>query len=189
MSGESAAFYDQMATIREPYWRLADAIWTACDMTTIDTVLDIGCGLGAVIERLFARGATVIGWDSPEAEKRAHCPRVVGMDLTKVEGSPLQFDVVICTETAEHLAPEFADRLVQLCVSAKPRLIVWSAAEPGDEWEGHVNLQRSSYWLDKLSRTGYASCHTRTERLRIEMILRHAQHEYGVHKFFVLEPR
>lgn len=186
MSEESIAFFEQMATIREPYHRLADAIIATC--APFDSVLDIGCGLGAVLERIIERGCTkAVGWDAPGALPLAHGPWVFAKDLLSRRLVAADHDLVICTETAEHLEPQHGPNLVGIVTSANPRLIVWSAAEPGDEWEGHVNLRPKEYWLKLFSQRRYKVNDEKTCHLRSEMIQRKAQHDGGANKFFVLE--
>lgn len=194
MSHESVAFYEQMKTIRGPYHRLADAIAATLGPPGPGnmTVLDIGCGLGAVIERLDELGYAVDGWDHESA--MVHIPEdvrkdlnITSCDLTEKGSVLFDVDAVICTETAEHIPQEYARNVVRIVTSASPQKIIWSAAEPGDEWEGHVNLQPSKYWLILLAQAGYVPNAVATEKLREEMAARNAQHVGGRNKFFVLE--
>lgn len=66
---------------------------------------------------------------------------------------PTRDGLVICTEVAEHLAPEHADHLVKLLCSAMCP-IVFTAAPPGQGGHHHVNCQESGYWVDKFNNHG-----------------------------------
>jgi SAM-dependent methyltransferase len=187
VSGETPEFFTQMQGCRAAYRRLADCIRE--HMRPGDSVLDIGCGVGHVIERLAEGGHFVTGWDGLLAREAAGDgirKRIRVVDLA-VPPYPPPANVVICTETGEHLPDAAADGLVEACVSANPRTIVWSAAPPGQEWEGHINLQPAEYWLAKFGRLRYAPNMAATGALRARMLETEAQHVHCRANFSVLE--
>lgn len=65
-----------------------------------------------------------------------------------------QFDLAICLETAEHVAPDTAEYLVDFIVAAAP-IVLWSAAIPGQGGHGHVNEQWPEYWASLFRDRGY----------------------------------
>lgn len=182
-------FFEHMATCRGAYRRLADAIHVVLGF---HRVLDIGAGLGFVAGRLAE-----LGWDAtacdpyaPEGLKDCACKwRCWKSHLDERWLPGPTYDVVICTETAEHIDASAGDTIVANVAGTARTHIVWSAAQPGQEWPGHVNLQPPSYWLERFARLGWSDWSTATKKLRSEMLERHAQHEYAADNFFVLEKR
>jgi hypothetical protein len=139
-----------------------------------------------MIERWQERGWYVSGADaSPVALEM--CPGAASVILWDFRTSFVngaRYDCVICTETAEHIEAEFADRIVDSIVTMARNIIVWSAAQPGQEWEGHVNLQPSAYWMDKFAAHGWVPI-ADTYKLRDLMKSTHAQHEHCAENFYV----
>jgi hypothetical protein len=172
-------FFEQMATCRDAYRRLADAIHATLEPCS---AIDFGAGLGFVGARLGELGWATASYDP-------FSPRALRDLGTAWMEPPLQrkFSVVICTETAEHIAETHAEQLVSDVTWLARTILVWSAAAPGQEWPGHVNLQPPEYWLGKLSRAGFVPRTDLTAHLRAEMRQRHAQHEYAADNFYVLE--
>jgi hypothetical protein len=130
-----------------------------------ESVIDFGCGDGAMLVWWHAMGATsLVGVD-------AHGPpnwstRVPGLhvaqDLAKPIDLGIMADLVVCLEVAEHLPWSAADTLVDtLCRHGKR--IMFSAAPPGQGGTGHLNEQPFAYWAEKFARHGY----------RAQDILRH----------------
>ena len=121
------------------------------------TVLDIGCGIGAYLEIFRRMGASrVLGVDGVtreavvlgEGEYRVH-------DLAAplvVDGI---FDLVICTEVAEHLDNRYAATVLDSVARHAGRTIVFSAAEPGQPGNGHINCQPISFWLAQWAVRGW----------------------------------
>lgn len=195
------AFFEEMRGQREPYRRLADAIHAALEGPHY--AIDLGCGVGCVTARLAELDWKITGVDGAiEAYvQRDGDFRFIVADLTdlSVETSPaprplplaaFDFleprDVVICTETAEHLPESAADVLVHHCIRLARAAIVWSAAPPGAQWAGHVNCQPADYWLTRFATHGWKPQPHTTSRLRDEMIARAAQHSGGASNFYVL---
>jgi SAM-dependent methyltransferase len=69
----------------------------------VRTVLDVGCGDGALTNPLAERGLTVAGMDvSTVALDHVRAPSVVG-DVARMPFADDAFDLVLCTEVLEHL--------------------------------------------------------------------------------------
>jgi len=182
------AFFDFMRTCRDPYRRLADCMHEVVGVQA--TAVDIGCGIGLQTKRLQELGWGITGLDDAPAalEMRESSITVDAYDLTKLTVGAKR-DTVICTETAEHIPAEHADTIVANVAGLARNFIVWSAAAPGQEWEGHVNLQPPAYWLEKFAAHGWVPAQTKTMKLRNRMLETNAQHVLGRQNFFVLVPK
>ena len=183
------AFFEFMRTCRDPYRRLADCIHEVVGVQ--GSAADIGCGIGLQTKRLMELGWGIAGFDPAPAaiELRESGVDIEAFDLTRSAFGYAQRDTVICTETAEHIPQEHADTIVDNVVGLARNFIVWSAAAPGQEWEGHVNLQPPAYWLEKFAAHGWVPAQTKTTKLRDRMLETNAQHVLGRQNFFVLVPK
>ena len=125
------------------------------------SAVDLGCGTGALLMALQARGVRVFGLDYSRAAIEICRQRGLEVREYDIEADVGlaglgRFDVAICTEVAEHVKPQFADRLVrQLTVLSDH--IIFTAAVPGQGGGvDHVNEQPNSYWIGKFGMHGYA---------------------------------
>jgi hypothetical protein len=177
----SAAFFEQMATCEKPYRRLGASISRVLDKG--DTVWDFGAAAGYVGDQLRE-----LGWDVVDVDRWA--PRALHEDLGQFFWIG-QRDVVICTETAEHLPAEAADSVVDnVCRHAK-QLIIWSAAPPGQAGQdpsavGHINEQPPEYWLMRFAVRGWLPDEAATKALREDMWATSAQHMHCKDSFYVM---
>ncbi len=178
-------FFDQMRECRAAYERLGDAF--ARLLVPGWRVLDLGCGVGMQTARLQTRGYLVLGVDPCCTTPEPGLPFVNMDPLTLgAEWVLPPSDAVICTETAEHVYPERASRLVEVVTNCAGSRVIWSAARPGNEWPGHVNLQEPAYWLEKFMAHGFAEDVVLTRVLREAMLTTRAQHCGAVENFCVL---
>lgn len=113
------------------------------------TVVDVGCGEGWWCREFEAAGVTAVGMDGPWVADCVH----VDFDRPP-PASPVVFDLAVCLEVAEHVAPAAAEAFVAWLVSLAP-VVVFSAAVPGQGGEGHVNEQPPGYWCDLFADLGY----------------------------------
>lgn len=182
------AFFEQMRGCRDNYRKLADAIHAV--VGTQESCLDIGCGIGLQTARLKELGwqQTIGAEFSPFAiEMIEPGVTVVPFDLTltnHVLGEPVA--CVICTETAEHIPEQYSLAIVDNVARQARDVIVWSAAAPGQEWEGHINLQYPDYWLTRFRAHGWVLDEWKTAQLRGFMEMKQAQHWMGRQNFCVL---
>lgn len=139
-------------------WRgpiVADAIEALFDFKLL---IDVGCGIGEVVEELRSRGRMAIGLEGPSTALDYLLPGPEAMifwDLRK----PLPFvrhgyDLAVCFEVAEHIEEEFATVFVENLTKLAPRILV-SAAPPGQEGHHHFNCQLPEYWEGLFSPAGY----------------------------------
>jgi SAM-dependent methyltransferase len=191
----SPEFFEQMRSCRNAYRRLADCIDAAlASLPSVVaprggepvTLLDIGCGTGAQTARLAELGWTAVGVDVFDVHPEPGFA-FRNVDLLEV-GAKLVYDVVLCTETAEHIEESRADKLVDAVARRARSAIVWSAAVPGQEWEGHVNLKPREWWLNIFKAYGWIPNMTVTNELRRSIVETGAQQymEPGVSNFFIL---
>ncbi len=121
------------------------------------SVLDIGCGVGAYLTLFKRLGAEVIfGVDEipanvPLLEEGEYAVHDLGRPL-KLDRD---FDCVICVEVAGRLEERSAELLLDAIAGHANQTIVFSAAEPGQPGDGHINCRPMSYWLAQWARRGW----------------------------------
>ena len=116
------------------------------------TVVDVGCGTGALLHALQERGCRALGLEYSESALK-YCRRrglaVLKFDLERDNLKDTRtFDVAISMEVAEHLPEKIADRYVDL-LTGLSNIIVFTAAHPGQGGDDHVNEQPAVYWISK----------------------------------------
>lgn len=125
------------------------------------TAIDVGCGPGMLVRSLIARGVHAIGFDGSEnaieyaRERWGHEGPLWCEDLRTMDRLELAYDLVICTEVAEHVEAEHAPHLVNLLTGSGSRRIVLTAAPPGQDGHHHVNCQPAGYWVGLFEAYGY----------------------------------
>jgi SAM-dependent methyltransferase len=120
------------------------------------SVLDVGCGTGALLAKLHELGVDGQGLEySAAALERCRERRldVKRFDLEHDSGFETNVDVAISTEVAEHLPAEIADRFVDLLCGSAP-IVIMTAATPGQGGTDHVNEQPHEYWIEKFVTRG-----------------------------------
>jgi SAM-dependent methyltransferase len=158
------------AEIREGAQRSAGVIvpWLL-EFVPSKTVIDVGCGEGWFAREFASHGCAVWAIDETVTDigyagtalnfervdlltcdtlRRAYRPTDDGYQ-------PITFDLAVCLEVAEHLPEDRAEWLIdQLC--SVSRVVVFSAAVPGQGGHGHLNEQWPSYWLPHFEGYGFA---------------------------------
>ncbi len=132
---------------------LATAIVTSINP---QTVLDVGCASGMLVEALRdrnvdARGIDISSWaidQVPEA-LRQYCSR--GSITDELEGN---YDLITCSEVLEHLPASFAaDAVANLCRHSSA--ILFSSTPSHFDEPTHLNVEPGSYWAQLFLRQGF----------------------------------
>lgn len=118
----------------------------------VKTMLDVGCGLGGMIDAAAARGIDAIGIDGdPQIER----PDVITHDYA-TDGPlamPANFDLIWCVEFVEHVRACHVDNF--LTTFDAGRVIFLTHALPGQRGHHHVNERFDCYWIDMLAERGW----------------------------------
>jgi len=132
-------------------------------------VVDVGCGTGALLAALQARGCSVLGLEYADAALQLCRNRGLPVQKFDLERDDLEgqekFDAAISMEVAEHLPKRVADRYVSLLTRLSDT-VVFTAAHRGQGGTDHVNEQPPSYWLEKYLQHGFARDDVLSERWR-----------------------
>jgi GT2 family glycosyltransferase len=142
----------------EPHWTrffgdVADSVVADFAPTT---VLDVGCGIGFLVEALRqrgvdARGIDISAWaiDQVPDDLRPYC--TMGSITEELEG---HHDLITCVEVLEHLPPFLADDAVANLCRHADRVLFSSAPDDFAETT-HLNVQEAAYWVERFARHGF----------------------------------
>ena len=175
---------------RNDHWlsffgRIADGIVRDLRPTS---VLDAGCAMGFLVEALSARGVDAHGIDVSEHAiskvDESVRDRCAVANLTEPQSR--RYDLIICIETLEHVAPGETDQAISNLCAATDRLLI--ASTPSDFGEPtHVNVRPPEAWSAALAAEGFlrdldrdfsyitpwAALYTRTEEPLAETVRRY----------------
>jgi len=122
------------------------------------SVLDVGCARGVWLSHWQRHGAAeILGLDGDYVDCRQlkiATSEFRAYDLSKPFSLSRQFDLVQSLEVAEHV-PESSAEIFVDNLTNHGRIILFSAALPGQGGEHHVNEQPWEYWRRKFAARGY----------------------------------
>ncbi len=122
-----------------------------------DSVFDVGCANGFLLESFVAAGKRIGGIElSPAAVAvlpPAVRPAVAIGDFSEMTG---RWDLVCCVEVAEHIVPARSAELVTAVAGAADRWVYFTAAPPGQSGRGHINCRPLEEWLEMFAGFGWA---------------------------------
>jgi SAM-dependent methyltransferase len=153
-----ARFYDWVnMTARRSARIVLPLVQEACAPSS---VADVGCGEGAWLAVWGELGVKdVLGMDGDYvAAERLSIPRerFAPTDLARPFSAPRRFDLAQSLEVGEHLPPASTETFVAgLCRLSD--VVLFSAAQPGQGGEMHVNERRPSFWAAHFAGHGYAA--------------------------------
>jgi SAM-dependent methyltransferase len=105
-----------------------------------------------MLDEIKKRGVDVFGLEYSTAALRRCRERglkVEKFDIENYRSIPdIKYDIALSLEVAEHLPENVADRYVRLLCRVG-RIVICSAAQPGQGGVDHVNLKMRSYWVSK----------------------------------------
>ncbi|WP_462325250.1 methyltransferase domain-containing protein [Desulfoplanes sp.] len=121
------------------------------------SIVDVGCGYGyflSVAKKIW-NTQKILGIDGPWIKKehlQISNDEFIEANLEKdIAAKKLQsyqkFDLAVSLEVGEHLEQKQAHNFIKLLTSLSD-LVIFSAAIPGQEGQGHVNEKWPSYWAE-----------------------------------------
>jgi 2-polyprenyl-3-methyl-5-hydroxy-6-metoxy-1,4-benzoquinol methylase len=133
------------------------------------SVLDIGCGVGgyvALCARLGVRDLLGVDGFEPSRDLLCTADQYRQHDLRQRLDLSRRFDLVVSAEVAEHLEEQHEETFLQNVTRHARRLILFSAARPGQRGHGHVNLKPAEHWLEIFRSQGWVPHHYDTCAVR-----------------------
>jgi 2-polyprenyl-3-methyl-5-hydroxy-6-metoxy-1,4-benzoquinol methylase len=115
------------------------------DMGSGLTVLDVGCGDGAMGEYVAGMGNHVVSIDLPEIIALSRGNRVLSLtsgDAEPLAFAPESFDAVIALDVLDHLwkPPSFLEEAYRVLKPKKPLIISAPEGERGMDYDAHKNF-------------------------------------------------
>jgi hypothetical protein len=124
------------------------------------SVVDVGCGRGTWLAEWVRLGITDIkGLDGDYVDRSrlaiaANCFEAT--DLRSPRAIGRRFDLAQSLEVAEHLPPGAGPAFVGMLCDLSD-IVMFSAAQPGQGGEDHINERLPSYWAGLFAARGYAA--------------------------------
>jgi SAM-dependent methyltransferase len=118
---------------------------------SVQTMLDVGCGPGGMLDAAKERGIEAYGVDGDPHMARWN---VQIHDYTLGPLPSDGWDLVWSVEFVEHVEAKYQDNY--LATFDGGRVLFLTAAPPGFPGHHHVNCQPPQYWIDVLSTRGWA---------------------------------
>ena len=147
----------------DPY-TFCPRVWSyVIERFCINSVLDLGSGIGNAAEFFFRKGIWTVAVEGLIDNVNSSFYPAVCHDLTK---SPVvtRVDLVHCQEVVEHIEEKYVENLVSSLACG--RVILMTHALPGQTGFHHVNVQPMEYWVKLISARGYNLMIEDTNRIR-----------------------
>jgi hypothetical protein len=124
----------------------------------VRSVVDLGGGTGAWCRAFKTKGVErVLCLDHPDARSAGLLideREFRGLDLAKESPNPIPADLAISVEFAEHVSAARVEWVVNF-LTQSARVILFSAAVPGQGGIAHVNEQWPSFWAQQFGHRGF----------------------------------
>jgi SAM-dependent methyltransferase len=135
----------------------------------IESVADIGCGLGFSTKYFSQKGLYAVGVEGGlnAINNNVHEGNLLQNDYTTssvFDAENDNHDLIWCCEFVEHVEEKFMNFFLNDFKTGK--YIAMTFAEPGQPGYHHVNCQHQEYWIEKIEALGYKFNKEYTETLR-----------------------
>lgn len=125
-----------------------------------NTVLDVGCAMGYLVEALRDRGVQAYGIDVSDyavsrvrGDIKPYCKVCSAADGLP-DGFPDQFDLIVSIEVFEHLYEEEAVKAIRM-ICDHTEQVIFSSTPDDTRDTTHINVQQAEYWVNKFAACGF----------------------------------
>lgn len=122
-----------------------------------ESVVDFGCGIGSYLESAYFHKLVFKGFEISKDAWKYTLPFVSEYifywDCTQsVSWTHRFYDCVLSFETAEHIEPDGTDQFVKNLISFTGKHLLFTAAPPGQQGTGHINLHPREFWIEQFTK-------------------------------------
>lgn len=122
------------------------------------SVIDVGCGNGEFLDVFQEHGVgEILGIDGDYIDRNLlfiSQENFRALDISIPFTLDKTYDLTLCLEVAEHIAPEKASDLIESLTRLAP-VVLFSAAIPFQDGTHHVNEQWPEYWAQLFRARGF----------------------------------
>ena len=162
----SAPAFEKREVFRSDYGIVAAAL---LELLPFETVLDVGCANGFLLESFLKAGRSARGIELSPAVIKILSPELLEViDVGDFAAATGSWELVCCVEVAEHIPPERSRELVRKLTGLATSWIYFTAAPVGQTGRGHINCRSHLEWLDWFALEGWVLSplsHDRRQRL------------------------
>jgi|694.fasta_scaffold113462_3 2-polyprenyl-3-methyl-5-hydroxy-6-metoxy-1,4-benzoquinol methylase len=132
----------------------------------VRTCLDVGSGAGGYVYWLKQRDLHAIGVEYSRSGRliaQLQGALTLPFDCGRNDMCPQlgPFDLVFSIEVAEHIPKPLEDQFIDY-IASQGRFVIFSAAQPNQPGQGHVNCQPLEHWREAFAQRGFYFSHSET---------------------------
>jgi len=132
----------------------------------VRTCLDVGSGAGGYVYWLKQRDLHAIGVEYSRSGRliaQLQGALTLPFDCGRKDMCPQlgPFDLVFSIEVAEHIPKSLEDQFIAY-IASQGRFVIFSAAQPNQPGQGHVNCQPLEHWREAFAQRGFYFSHSET---------------------------
>jgi SAM-dependent methyltransferase len=127
-----------------------------CKKFNINSVIDVGCGMGYGIQEFSKHCEKAVGVDGSEyvQEESPHKDLILKFDFSKEKFKPKElYDLAWSSEFVEHVEEKYIENYFPIFEASKYVAITY--ADINQEGHYHVNCNSSEYWINLFERNGF----------------------------------
>jgi 2-polyprenyl-3-methyl-5-hydroxy-6-metoxy-1,4-benzoquinol methylase len=121
-----------------------------------ESVIDIGCGQGISLKYFIDNKIDAIGIENSKLAISLSPvkSKIIRFDLRKELNLKKEYGLVWCFEVIEHIHPKYETNFLKSLINHS-KIIILSAAKPGQGGHGHFNEQKPQYWIEQFSKYNF----------------------------------
>jgi hypothetical protein len=169
---------DEIRTNTKPYKDYYDCLNETFDLSLINSICDAGCANGPLLHQFKLNNPSIkiLGLEYFDWQKEAADisikENIIVHDLRDELDINEKYDIVNCTETGEHIDPEFADVFLQNLKKVCGKYLIISWSDSGgindiehDEHVQHLNPLKTEEVDNLLKKHGFIKNNELTNKL------------------------